>query len=110
MKKHNVYIVISYESPLPAASIQEVAAGLEEEGVPYLLREHQNNSHFIEIGWKAASMSPLEVGVGIDKRGSICVHHQKLNPDKPYLQDNIKNARISGKNAGRLIKGLPLYY
>ncbi|WP_173917577.1 glycerol dehydratase reactivase beta/small subunit family protein [Halobacillus sp. Marseille-Q1614] len=109
MNKPEIYIVISYDSSLPAVPIQEVASGLEEEGVPYLLKEDQKANHSIELGWNAASMSPLEVGVGIDESGCICIHHRKLNPEKPYLQDNIQNARKLGTNAARLIKGLPLY-
>jgi hypothetical protein len=110
MNKREIYIVILYNSALPPGQIQEVCAGLEEEGVPFLLQEREKAGSFMELGWEAASMSPLQVGIGIDQNGDVCVHHEKLKPEEPYLQDSLQNGRKLGKNAARLIKGLSLSF
>jgi hypothetical protein len=110
MNKREIYIAILYNSTTPPGSIQEVCAGLEEEGVAFLLQEQDKADRFIELGWEAASMSPLQVGIGIDQNGDVCVHHQKLKQEEPYLQDSLQNGRKLGKNAARLIKGLPLSF
>ncbi|MFJ8247956.1 glycerol dehydratase reactivase beta/small subunit family protein [Peribacillus asahii] len=108
MNKSNIYITILYNSALPPNQIQEVCAGLEEEGVPFLLQRWDKAGSFIELGREAASRSPLQVGIGIDQNGDLCVHHDKLKQEEPYLQDSLQNGRTLGKNAARLIKGLPL--
>ncbi|MFC3885612.1 glycerol dehydratase reactivase beta/small subunit family protein [Bacillus songklensis] len=110
MNKRDIYMTILYNSTLPSDQIQEVCAGLEEEEVPFLLQERDKAGSFIELGWEAASMSPLQVGIGIDQNGDVCVHHQKLKREEPYLQDSLPNGRKLGKNAARLIKGLPLSF
>jgi hypothetical protein len=108
MMKGEVYIPILYNSTLSSGQMQEVCSGLEEEGVPFYLQERNNTDSFIELGAEAAAMSPLQVGIGIDQTGNLCVHHEKLKPEEPYLLDNLYNGRKVGKNAARLIKGLPL--
>lgn len=109
MNKSKIYITILYNSALPPSQIQEVCAGLEE-GVPILLQKWDKAGSFIELGREAASRSPLQVGIGIDKNGDLCVHHEKLKQEEPYLQDSLQNGRNLGKNAARLIKGLPLSF
>ncbi|MFI8493141.1 glycerol dehydratase reactivase beta/small subunit family protein [Peribacillus butanolivorans] len=108
MNKRQVNIVIFYDSALNAKQIQEICAGLEEEGVSFLLKKCDKVSNFIELGSKAACMSPLQVGIGINQVGNLCVHHENLKPEEPYLQDILQNGRKLGKNAARIVKGLPL--
>ncbi|MGP4082560.1 glycerol dehydratase reactivase beta/small subunit family protein [Pseudalkalibacillus sp. R45] len=108
MNKRKIHITILYNSSVDPDQLQEVCAGLEEEGVPFLLQKLNDVRDFIQLGNEAASMSPLQVGIGIDKDGKSCVHHQKLKQEEPYLQDTLQNARRLGKNAARLVKGLLL--
>ena len=108
MNKREVYIPILYNCTLLSSQMQEVCAGLEEEGVPFYLQERNKTGSFIQLGAEAAAISPLQVGIGIDQTGNVCVHHEKLKPEEPYLLDNLYNGRKLGKNAARLIKGLPL--
>jgi hypothetical protein len=108
MNKRELYITILFHSSLPPDQIQEVCAGLEEEGVPFFLQKQDKTSSYIKLGVEAATMSPLQVGIGIDQNGNLCVHHEKLKQDEPYLQGSLQNGRKFGKNAARLIKGLPL--
>lgn len=110
MNKREVYIAILYHSALDSNQIQEVCAGLEEEGVSFLLKKWDKENNFIELGQIAASMSSLNVGIGINQFGQLCIHHEKLKAEEPYIQDNLQNGRKSGKNAARLVKGLPLFF
>ncbi|MGE7600960.1 glycerol dehydratase reactivase beta/small subunit family protein [Peribacillus sp. NPDC097675] len=109
MNKREVYITILYHSALDSNQIREVCAGLEEEGVSFLLKKCNKESNFTELGNIAAGMSPLNVGIGIEL-GHLCVHHEKLKTEEPYIQDILQNGRKSGKNAARLVKGLPLSF
>ena len=68
MNKREVNIAILYDSALNVNQIEEICAGLEEEGVSFLLQKCDKASNYIELGSKAACMSPLKVGIGIDQR------------------------------------------
>lgn len=106
--KRDIYIPILYETGVELKLLKEVCAGLEEEGVPFVLYPGDGQMNVMELGAKAASMSPLEVGIGAGFQGNLCIHQAKLHPDEPYLIDHISNGRHVGKNAARLVKGLPL--
>ncbi|MDN4073008.1 glycerol dehydratase reactivase beta/small subunit family protein [Fictibacillus terranigra] len=103
-----IYIPILYNSHLDPIKLRVVCCGLEEEGVPFLLQGREDQKNYIELGADAAAMSPLQVGIGIDQEGKVCVHHEKLKQETPYLEDTLQNARSMGQNAARLVKGLPL--
>lgn len=109
MIKREIYIPIVYSTDLNPKQIEGVCCGLEEEGVPFLLQGRCNQKNYIELGAEAASISPLQVGIGIDQDGKLCVHHEKLKQELPYLEDILQNGRRLGKNAARLVKGLPLF-
>ncbi|CAH0345184.1 glycerol dehydratase reactivase beta/small subunit family protein [Bacillus sp. CECT 9360] len=108
MNKREIYIPILYHHCHSRGEIEEICAGLEEEGVPFSLLARDRTGSFIELGAEAAAMSPLQVGIGIGEDGNVCVHHEKLNQKEPYLQGSIQSGRGLGKNAARLVKGLPL--
>jgi hypothetical protein len=110
MNKHEVYIPILYDSRIQFHQMKEICAGLEEEGVPFQLYQRDEILDFIQLGALAASMSPLQVGIGVDQQGNSCLHHEKLRQAEPYLKDRLINGRRLGKNAARLVKGLPLYF
>ena len=60
-----------------------------------------------ELAFAAAQASNLDVGVGVDATGYICVHHAKLSPDAPAVAGPASSARTMGHNAARLVVGIP---
>ncbi len=90
----------------------EVLAGIEEEGVPYVLERTTGDRSAVELARRAAEMSSLEVGVGADRTGRVAVMHAKLpgsvaglfseGPATPAV------ARVTGHNAARIVVGVPL--
>lgn len=109
MNKRKIFIPILYDRDVQTDAMKEIYAGLEEEGIPFLLQQWDEKLNSVELGAVAASMSPLQVGIGVDQNGALCLHHDKLRLREPYLKDKIANGRRLGKNAARLVKGLPLY-
>ncbi|WNC13948.1 glycerol dehydratase reactivase beta/small subunit family protein [Brevibacillus brevis] len=111
MAKRDVYVMILFDAHVEEREwLREVCAGLEEEGVPYRLQPwHEREPSAARLGCIAAESSPLQVGIGLDRYGVIHLHHEKLKSPEPYLRDGWQNGRALGKNAGRLVKGLPLY-
>ncbi|MCK9902194.1 hypothetical protein CC117_24915 [Parafrankia colletiae] len=101
--------------------VREIHAGMEEEGVPFRTEpahgdhshgDHRgNNDHGGEaaaLAYAAAQASALDVGVGVDAHGTVCVHHAKLPPAAPVLTGPASAARVLGHNAARIVVGLPL--
>ncbi|MBB3662393.1 MULTISPECIES: glycerol dehydratase reactivase beta/small subunit family protein [Prauserella salsuginis group] len=90
--------------------VRELLAGLEEEGVPVRLTDGDPGSAAtaVELAHAAARESPLDVGVGIDAEGRVCVHHAKRPADRPVVTTDTARARWCGHNAARLVVGLPL--
>ena len=87
-----------------------VIYGIEEEGIPYHIVS-DNCSNYKELAIKASNDSQLDVGIGIDSSGDMCLHHAKL-PDLYYLFDSKhmndqKKLRDIGVNGARLVKGIP---
>jgi Dehydratase medium subunit. len=93
------------------AKLREVAAGIEEEGIP--------SSWFVAAGdavalaHRGASESRLGVGIGIST-DSLSVHYHKLPGDKPLFALPAANNPVAwrqlGNNAARLVKGTPFKY
>lgn len=94
----------------PEHLLREIAAGLEEEGVPYDLLPGPPVSA-TELAFRAAARSVLEVGVGLDAGGTIVVHHAglpKLQPVSQITTPTPEDARRSGQDAARVVTGIPL--
>lgn len=90
---------------------REVLAGIEEEGVPYSVLTTDSDATASDLARQAALRSPLRVGVGIDGRGDVCVHHDQLADPLPELSSGAADAelaRLLGHNAARIVVGLPL--
>ncbi|GAA1252122.1 glycerol dehydratase reactivase beta/small subunit family protein [Prauserella halophila] len=105
--------------------VRELLAGIEEEGVPVRLAGADGrdleargdgesgtaagvNTTAVELAHAAARASPLDVGVGVDAEGRVCVHHAKRPADRPVVTADSTRARWCGHNAARLVVGLPL--
>lgn len=90
---------------------REILLGLEEEGVPVVVKEADGGAE--ELGFEAARLSPLEVGIGLDSGGKAVLQHRKLSRHQPLLAVSLnlrpEAARLVGLNAARLVKVLPLF-
>ena len=91
---------------------REVLAGIEEEGVPYVVERPQDRPGAVEMATRAAERSSLSVGVGIDGDGRVCVQHDKLAHPLDDLispaEADPSHARMLGHNAARIVVGIPL--
>ncbi|MBC7106153.1 MAG: glycerol dehydratase reactivase beta/small subunit family protein [Firmicutes bacterium] len=98
----------------PAAAaggiLGEVLAGLEEEGVPWEVEVAGGEP--VALAHRAAARSGLRVGLAVTAEGTVVLHHAQLPPGRPIQHvpgaDHPARARLAGRNAGRLAKGLPL--
>jgi hypothetical protein len=92
--------------------VDEVLAGIEEEGVPAVLEHRGDDQDAHALARLAAQVSTLEVGVGIDVHGRVSVAHQKLTGATPGLFSApgapAGVARALGHNAARIVVGIPL--
>lgn len=90
----------------------EVLAGIEEEGVPFVVERPETVAEARTLARLAADASSLGVGVGIDDRGRVCVQHQKLaEPPAGLLTPSAADpaaARSLGHDAARIVVGIPL--
>ena len=105
---------------------REVLAGIEEEGVPYVVERVVEPAEPVEhvaerptggddargLAQLAAGRSSLSVGVGIDARGRVCVQHELLaEPPSGLFSSGTAErecARTLGHNAARIVVGIPL--
>ncbi|WP_248962134.1 glycerol dehydratase reactivase beta/small subunit family protein [Sphaerisporangium perillae] len=99
-------VVLCHPDPGNRHCVREINAGMEEEGVP-CRTENAADGSARELALAAAQASNLDVGVGVDSVGNICVHHAKLPPDAPAVAGPATSARTMGHNAARLVAGLP---
>lgn len=113
----------SFESRRPAVQVLTVQAasidlqpvfwGLEEEGIPFEVRESPHG-RAVALAKEAAQMSPLNVGIAVSgSEQTIALHHRDLPADQPLftlrLQGNERqHLRRLGINAARLVKAEPL--
>jgi hypothetical protein len=90
----------------------EVLAGIEEEGVPCVVERPRAEQDARALSRRAAERSSLNVGVGIDAAGRVCVQHEQLlEPPAGLFCDtaaDLLSARIFGHNAARIVVGVPL--
>ncbi|SDM74422.1 Dehydratase medium subunit [Fictibacillus solisalsi] len=91
-----VFVPIISQKVSSSISLKEMCAGLEEEGVPYRISaEPQEHS------------SSLPISILI-KGNQFMIFHEKLPEGQSYLNGTAGLERWGGKNAARLVKGLPL--
>ncbi|GEK91891.1 glycerol dehydratase reactivase beta/small subunit family protein [Alkalibacterium kapii] len=107
----NVCIII-YISPsaLKSNSLNEVLWGIEEEGIPYCIKESSDALAQVQ-SHQASIDSVLGVGIGFGTDDRITVHSSRLEKDHPLLKvrrdEPLYNLRNIGANAARLVKGIP---
>ncbi len=89
--------------------IREVQAGMEEEGIPWVVVQ-SNEADAVALAYQGASASKLSVGLGIGPNG-LCVHYSKLPERQPLFEltgsGTAGKWRQFGYNAARLVKGIP---
>ena len=100
-----------YFHPQVAESlIDSIAAGIEEEGVPYW-REARDQGDAVTLAYTAAQESHLGVGLGLEADGLLVLHYERLQPGHPLYQGRVGNRPLTGRhvgsNAARLVKGIP---
>jgi hypothetical protein len=119
-------VVFYHPDPGNRDCLREINAGMEEEGVPCRTEgvpdrvegvpdredaacraEDAADGSARELAFAAAQVSNLDVGVGVDAMGYICVHHAKLPPDAPAVAGPASSARTMGHHAARLVVGIP---
>lgn len=101
-------VVLASGSDLDAV-LRQVAAGIEEEGVPCDVRSGSGGDP-VALAREAALASPLEVGVGVSDDG-ISVHHAKLPAASPAAHDREVTGAVGrrmGHDAARIVTALPL--
>lgn len=90
----------------------EVLAGIEEEGVPFVVERPGSAVDALTLARLAAARSSLGVGVGIDDHGRVYVQHEKVPEPPPGLSTpaaaGAMAARSLGHNAARIVVGVPL--
>lgn len=92
--------------------LKEILAGIEEEGIPYDVRNRSfNEGTILREVYSAAQESRMGIAIGImDSR--IVLHYNKLKEEKPLVDVKLnlyekEKARIVGCNAARLYKIMP---
>ncbi|GAA4574826.1 glycerol dehydratase reactivase beta/small subunit family protein [Planotetraspora kaengkrachanensis] len=100
-------VVLRRPDPRNRHCLRELGAGMEEEGVPFRVEDVAADGSAVELAFAAAQVSHLDVGVGVDALGNVCVHHSKLPPGAPALTGTASGARVMGHNAARLVVGIP---
>lgn len=88
---------------------EQVGYGIEEEGLPYRLR--QNETPF-EEGQADIIKKGLGVAIGLDS-GTAYVYNRQLKKEEPFLNysgDDNEQLRVIGKNGARIIKHKPFIW
>lgn len=93
--------------------IEPLLWGIEEEGVPFEVREVIRCEYANELAKQAAQNSALNVGIVVNGAEEIILHHRDLPVGMPLFAFSDRffepvRLRRLGTNAGRLAKGQPL--
>lgn len=103
-------ICLFHAAGAPREALDQLAYGMEEEGIPYRVETCAEGSRAAALAWDAAQASRLGVGVGADGAAAV-LHTARLEEDKPLFSVSIRSnegLRSLGANAARLVKKLPL--
>jgi hypothetical protein len=89
--------------------LASIEHGLEEEGVPWVVREAEGEG--VSLAYEASRASALKIGLVLTPEGRVVIHHEQLPADKPIFDTADATpalARTLGSNAARLAKSTPL--
>jgi hypothetical protein len=105
-------LILSGSSDATRGLTEPVLWGIEEEGIPYEIRNARNESA-TELAKQAANGSALNVGIAISEAGEIVLHHRDLLAGAPLFTFSAgtlqsRELRRLGTNAARLVKRQPL--
>jgi len=117
-RRNKPYINVAiYQEMQYSQVVNEIKAGIEEEGVPnnLIFIGTQNGltaSDIIPQAYESARLSPLGVGIAVGKDTSVAVHEKKLPMERPLFllspqMGSPLSWRILGSNAARIIKVMP---
>ena len=111
---NNMYpaINLNYTSESLSDYVSQIEYGIEEEGL-FSTRNIVPDDTLQERVYASAQESKLGIAIGISEN-SVFLIHQKAGPDDFILRKippelTYQEGRIMGKNAARIVKGLPLY-
>ncbi|CAB1239838.1 glycerol dehydratase reactivase beta/small subunit family protein [Clostridium sp. MT-14] len=97
----------------PAESLlKEILAGLEEEGIPYELKNMNfTQDEIIKIAYEVSEESRMGIAIAL-KNDRVVLHYSKLKENHPLIDMRLdyyekRKARIIGCNAARLYKVMP---
>jgi hypothetical protein len=95
-------------------SFDPVLWGLEEEGIPYEIRE-VSDGPMVDLAKQAADGSPLNVGISVGRGREVILHHHDLPNETPLFSVAAEpwrplQLRHLGMNAARLVKGQSLVF
>ncbi len=104
-----IVVCLSQDFAYPEV-LREILSGIEEESIPYRVVQ-DDTAQGVSLAFKAAELSPLDVGIGADGSGCVAVHYRQLPPSAPlfrldYRMD-LPKVRSACSNAARLVKGTP---
>ena len=108
-------VVYIYYNSLGEKFLNEILAGIEEEGVLFEAKKSLVADSLCtaeNLSYEAALDSILETGIGIDGQ-HVCITCSKLSKHEPLQSFTLierANLRLAGSNAARLVKGIPLKY
>ncbi len=88
----------------------DVISGVEEESIP-LEVEIKDIDDGVLLAYEGARQSVLDVGIGVDSKGTIAVHYKTLEKDAPLFKIDYNfdkdKIRSTCSNSARLVKGVP---
>lgn len=94
------------------ALLKEILAGIEEEGIPYSIKNMSlSEDSILREVYVKAQESRMGIAIGVIE-DRIVLHYNKLKEEKPLIDMKLnlyekEKARIIGCNAARLYKTMP---
>ena len=108
IKRPAIYVHTNQnEAPI----LKQILYGMEEEGIPFRLKEMQS-ANVIDESYQAAMASPLLVGVAY-LNDQVVIHYRSLPLESPIFNEtrlaskDKQFLRALGANVARLVKGIP---
>lgn len=113
---NDIAINIYYSSEIILKNFQEIFYGIEEEEIPYSLKEIKNERDASTLAFSALKSSRLGVGIGIGADNNVVINYENIKENKGLFvlnkeaKMNIMKYRILGANSARLVKKIPLIF